>query len=141
MRKVQELDDLTKDVLAAEAAGMSYGKWKALHPRTHAVAEEAPVKPVKKERKPPEGSWHECISCGTRYWANLPGQRYCSERCRDREAKRRYMEKKREDAENRKCQFCGNPLSGKMRKFCSHFCCDQAYRMRKRALDTGKAGA
>lgn len=28
------LDNLTRDVLAAERAGMSYGQWKALHPNT-----------------------------------------------------------------------------------------------------------
>ena len=28
------MDNLTKDVLAAEKAGMTYGKWKAMHPHT-----------------------------------------------------------------------------------------------------------
>lgn len=29
-----EWDNLTRDAIAAERAGMSYGKWKAMHPNT-----------------------------------------------------------------------------------------------------------
>ena len=34
MDNLNNLDNLTKDVLRAEQAGMTYGKWKALHPYT-----------------------------------------------------------------------------------------------------------
>ena len=38
----KKLDHLTRDVLDAEAAGMSYGQYKALHPRTYVDPEYAP---------------------------------------------------------------------------------------------------
>lgn len=31
---LENIDNLTKDALLAEQAGMTYGKWKALHPYT-----------------------------------------------------------------------------------------------------------
>ena len=35
------LDDLTRDAIAAERAGMSYGQWKARHPHTKQDYEDA----------------------------------------------------------------------------------------------------
>lgn len=35
------LDDLTRDAIAAERAGMSYGQWKARHPHTKQSYEDA----------------------------------------------------------------------------------------------------
>jgi hypothetical protein len=40
------MDNLTKDVIAAEKAGMSYGKWKATHPYTNPDSENYGKKTV-----------------------------------------------------------------------------------------------
>ena len=58
-------DNLSRDAAAARAAGMTYGKWKAM---------QEPVKIVpKKEKKP------VCLNCG----APLTGQqkKYCCNEC------------------------------------------------------------
>lgn len=34
MRRKKPMDNLTRDAIAAQKAGMSYGKYKALHPNT-----------------------------------------------------------------------------------------------------------
>lgn len=53
-RKPKEPDKLAQDAAAALAAGMPYGKWKAM---------QEPVKIIKKEDLP-EG-WRKCAWCGT----------------------------------------------------------------------------
>lgn len=100
MAKKKEMDKLAKDAAAALAAGMSYGKWKAMQD-----------KPVVVEPKPgelPEG-WRICEWCGKPYKPySRRAQKYCELRCqqaasyarRDRakyaEYHRTHMAKKRE---------------------------------------------
>ena len=82
MKSDKEPDNLARDAAAARAAGMTYGKWKALRPQ--AVIE--PKRPVE--------SYHEftCAYCGCnfiRYDNVVP--KYCGARCREnafRKAKR-----------------------------------------------------
>ena len=92
------LDNLTKDVLAAEAAGMSYGQWKALHPKT----KEEPKKPAKKED--PGKIYRNCRVCGARFEVKYPNHQICSGDCRciaDLEYNREYQRKIRERRENK----------------------------------------
>lgn len=73
-RKKEPLDHLTQDVLAAEAAGMSYGKWKALHP--HTGSDPAP--------EPSTGRRIiTCANCGKEIVVlTARVRKYCSEYCR-----------------------------------------------------------
>lgn len=104
MAKKKEMDNLAKDAAAALAAGMSYGKWKALHPQT--VEEKAESDEV------PDG-WKVCKHCGKYFKPRKPGQRYCdiqcqreTERIRDREYKRKQAEKKRAEERNKENESC-----------------------------------
>ena len=96
MAKKKEMDKLAQDAAAALAAGMSYGKWKALHPQT--VAEKPEADEV------PDG-WKMCKYCGKHFKPSNSGQRYCDIQCqkatqriRDREYKRKQAEKKKAEA-------------------------------------------
>ena len=70
MAKKKEPDKLAQDAAAALAAGMSYGRWKAL--------QENPV-PEKKEDGLPEG-WKLCKRCGKPFKARKT-QVYCEISC------------------------------------------------------------
>lgn len=80
-RKKKEPDKLAQDAAAALAAGMSYGKWKALQ------AEGAI------ERKLPEG-WRVCAHCGKPFKpTNNAVQKYCEYSCQRAAADERSREK------------------------------------------------
>lgn len=71
MGKKKQMDRLSRDAAAAKAAGMSYGKWKALQPKY----EPKPLKP--KGRKEVT-----CQFCGkVFYQSDNRHRKYCSE-CR-----------------------------------------------------------
>lgn len=90
------LDNLTKDVLAAEKAGMSYGQWKALHPKTKSQGKKSKLK--MDEAK----VYRNCRICGRKFALEYHNQRNCSEACRlisERNYNRdyqRYLREKRE---------------------------------------------
>lgn len=90
-RKKEPLDHLTRDVLAAEAAGMSYGKWKALHP--HTGSDPAP--------EPSTGRRIiTCANCGKEIVVTtMTRRKYCSETCRQ-EYQRQKEKAKKEAQEN-----------------------------------------
>lgn len=70
------MDNLTKDVLAAERAGMSYGKWRASHPHTRPDPNRhTPRQPV----GPRTGL---CKICGSTFEYSGPTRVTCSEKCR-----------------------------------------------------------
>lgn len=74
MAKKKELDQLTKDSIAAEKAGMSYGKWKAMQ------------EPVAIEPKPIPGvvRYDVCRYCGEEFPICTKRVKvYCSEYCRN----------------------------------------------------------
>lgn len=104
MAKKKEMDNLAKDAAAALAAGMSYGKWKALHPKTDAAEPQ--------DEEIPYG-WKMCKYCGKYFKSRKPGQRYCDIQCqmaaqriRDREYKRNLAEKKRAEERNKENESC-----------------------------------
>ena len=85
------LDNLTRDVLAAERAGMSYGHWKALHPKTK-------PKVTKKVKEDPGKLYRNCIICGKKFEVKYPNHVMCSEECRlvhSRQYNNKYQEKYR----------------------------------------------
>lgn len=90
------MDRLTADSIAAAKAGMTYGKWKALHPKTE--VNDIPQKDVKL-----------CVICGCVIGkrSSTSGQqrrRYCSAKCADEAVNIRARERyhKREDNKNGK---------------------------------------
>ena len=94
------LDNLTRDALAADAAGMSYGKWKALHPNT---------KPKKERPSRYDSSkiYRECRVCGRKFEVKYPHHQMCSDDCRsiharlyNREVQRKIREQRVENKED-----------------------------------------
>lgn len=71
MAKNNEPDKLAREVSQAIAAGMSYGKWKAMQPRVE-----------KKEQDIPDG-WKACEHCGKPFKAKYGGKRFCGAECRE----------------------------------------------------------
>jgi hypothetical protein len=74
------MDNLTKDVLAAEKAGMSYGQWKAFHP--HTDPDKMPL--IRYPKRKPEGSSAICPVCGKQFEVTKDRAKYCSTDCRNR---------------------------------------------------------
>jgi hypothetical protein len=68
MARKKAPDKLAQEVSKAIAAGMSYGKWKAMQP------------PVTEEKGLAEG-WKVCPYCGKRFKAKN-GKKYCEDYCR-----------------------------------------------------------
>lgn len=95
----EPLDRLTRDSIAAEQAGMSYGQYKALHPHTP-DEDETPPKP----KTDPGRYEFVCETCGKVYYkANRARQKYCSYSCSREAARLRYEaqhEKKQEEKES-----------------------------------------
>lgn len=90
-RKKGTLDNLTRDALAAEAAGMSYGAWKAQHP--HTGSDPAPGPDVGRRII-------TCANCGKEIVVlTARGRKYCSENCRQ-EYQRQKEKAKKEAEEN-----------------------------------------
>lgn len=73
MAKKKELDNLTLNVLAAEKAGLSYGKYMALKYEKEQV-------PKAKAPTPPPG-WKVCPFCGKKFYATHGKMKYCSDIC------------------------------------------------------------
>lgn len=99
-RKKKEMDKLAWENAQALAAGMSYGKWKAM---------QEPVKIVK-EKELPEG-WCRCAWCNTPFKPKTKRPRkYCESRCQqiawnskrparyNAEYQRQYRERKKAEA-------------------------------------------
>lgn len=68
MAKAKEPDQLAQDAASAKAAGLSYGKWKAMQGVT-----------IKKSTDLPEG-WKRCEWCNTPFKAKK-NQRFCGAVC------------------------------------------------------------
>lgn len=117
-RRPQNLDNLTMDAMAAQAAGMSYGKYKALHPETRAkndAIREAWVAEDKKRRaeraaareskagKPARPVYRKtCPVCGTVFETTLPGRKFCGDPCRNKNSSARYKARRAKEKEARK---------------------------------------
>ena len=74
------MDQLTRDCIAARKAGMTYGKWKALHPGVVPVAEPEPEE-VPEEM--PKRAVRICPICGGNVPSDMHGSvKYCSVECK-----------------------------------------------------------
>ena len=81
MSTSKDVDNLTKDVLDAEKAGMSYGKWKALKYEAETKVKREPPKKLDYYE---EYDWNgTCIVCGKQFHKRVWCQKTCSEECRD----------------------------------------------------------
>lgn len=129
MPQARTLDHLTRDVLAAEAAGMSYGKWKALHPYT-AEWDEIDIDSIGVKTRPTI----VCQGCGKTFLSpdRRTNRKYCDDACKKREAERRYREK--HPIGNLSCTVCGKPMTGSAnRMYCSDACSLRGYRQKAAA--------
>ena len=89
-RRKRQRDNIDDDAAAARAAGMSYGRYKALHPYTkderanqRQATAAAPEKPTSKGYTPV--SYEKvCIVCGEKYTAHHATRKYCSNRCKEK---------------------------------------------------------
>lgn len=120
-------DRLAADAVSAEKAGMSYGRWKVLHPHTpEPEYTKAPAQYAKKMLA------KQCVSCGCEFFtsARRASSKYCSVECAQREAYRRYAQK--HPRKWTKCLYCGKEIySERGRQFCGPACKEAAYRRRK----------
>ena len=71
-----EPDNLALDCMAARASGMSYGKWKALHPLKH----KETAKP-KQKANIRDDDMKICEYCKKEYEPSRKTQRYCCDQC------------------------------------------------------------
>ena len=77
----KDIDNLTRDVLAAEKAGMSYGKYKAAN---YVPEKKVKGKPPKKLDYEEEYQWNAtCVVCSGVFRKRTWNQKTCSERCRE----------------------------------------------------------
>lgn len=127
----KKLDHLTRDVLDAQAAGMSYGQYKAQHPRTYVEPEYAPPAP-----KPDPGMRElVCVHCGAKFLASKQksNKQYCSEECRERASNARARERKPPKTTEMPCAYCGKVFqSVRGAKYCCGECYTQAQRQKAR---------
>ena len=83
-------DNIDDDAAAAAAAGMSYGRYKALHPYTkderasqRQVTAAKQEKPIRKGYTP--ASYEKvCIVCGKKYIAHHASRKYCGSWCKEK---------------------------------------------------------
>ena len=81
-------DNLSLDAMDALAAGMSYGKYKAMHPNTKDANEarlaemNAPKTEPTRRYKPRTTYLHTCAHCGRDFTATRKDTIYCSLQCK-----------------------------------------------------------
>ena len=121
MAKKKELDNLTINVLAAEKAGLSYGKYMAL--------KHEKEQPPKMVEPPPQPCWKVCPHCGKKFYAEQGKRLYCSEFCYQQanyKAHRERILKNRKPVPPMICEICGNEFTPPKRdgriKYCSDDC-------------------
>ena len=83
-RKKKEPDKLALDAAAALAAGMTYGKWKAMQSNLVTI-----------EKKIPDG-WIACQYCGKPFKPRTRTHRYCEFGCREQDYNERMRKKNTE---------------------------------------------
>lgn len=123
------MDRLTKDSLSASKAGMSYGKWKALHPHTEHEEKD-------------DGTVRRCIVCGKKLYGH---QRfYCGHNCSqnksyDKKKVKRAAEYAAREIVIKRCRICGAEFEyPARRKYCSEKCAAQAHMSRARECSQEK---
>lgn len=85
-------DRLSQDATVAILCGMSYGKYKALHPRT----EDLQAGKSKEEKPKYE---RICRGCGKAFQTNKGSRWYCDDLCKRRKENERHRERAKAAAE------------------------------------------
>lgn len=93
MGKGMKLDYLTLCSIAAQDAGMSYGKYMAMH------GYHPPIKSDREDVEAPQGIPKICHNCGKMFYDSTTKRKvYCSYECQrtfcDRQAAQRYRDRK-----------------------------------------------
>lgn len=121
MAKKKELDNLATNVLAAEKAGLSYGKYMAL--------KHEKEQPPKMAESPSPPGWKVCPQCGKKFYAEHGKRRYCSEFCHQQanyKAHRDRIVNSREPILPKICAVCGKEFmpfrNDKRIKYCNELC-------------------
>ena len=115
------MDQLTRDCIAAQKAGMSYGRWKALH-YVPPVEVEMPKQEVEPEVKPEpevkkEAPKRVCIRCGKEFIGGHGNRKYCGSVCKQEAdmvrqnewQKAKYWRKR--GTPKRVCKHCGKEFT------------------------------
>lgn len=140
-----EIDNLAADAADALAAGTSYGKWKAAHPRTRRMREEAAEHEARKAQKAVPVRY--CKHCGKPIEAIGRYHRvFCDEVCRQRHRDAEKAERKGSlFMQEKECAYCGAKFTttGSKKRFCRPECQKKANsrraymrRREERALNT-----
>lgn len=86
------MDQLSKDAVAAQKAGLSYGRYMATKPQ------KAPaVRYPKKEKKIDEG--YRCVNCGMLIPAGVRSKKYCSPECANEMRMQQHNDRRRRNRE------------------------------------------
>jgi predicted nucleic acid-binding Zn ribbon protein len=128
-KRKKPLDHLTRDVLAAQAAGMSYGKWKATHPHTGGEEESEPEELI----VDPSKRALVCMRSGKTFLATpkQSNMKYCGDDCRYQAQLARQRELHPERFKPRYCKVCGKELARENKGlFCSSTCKVKDWRAR-----------
>lgn len=137
-KKRKKLDPLTRAVLAAEKAGMSYGKYMATHPQIPEEddeQEEPGPAPIKLERNQRLGT---CAQCGKPFALGFKqsNKLYCSTECRIKHGNdvRNDRRKRNKPGRPAVCVICGADFIADChsRKYCSTECYREGTRRRNR---------
>lgn len=130
----KKLDRLTRDAIAAQEAGMSYGKWKAQNP--HTLDEDEDQEP----QIEPGAAVAVCEYCGGKFVKTMKTKRFCSATCQSGHNAKKKAEKDRQKAVGRSavCPVCGADFvaTHHSRIYCSPEC--YADSMRNRATERWK---
>lgn len=133
-KRKKPLDRLTRDAIAADHAGQSYGKWKANHPQTGDVDDDS--------MEVAEGvKVLICMQCGKEFLANnkQSNKRYCSEECRYEAAMERDKERNPDKYLPHPCPVCGKMVSAyRGRKYCSVACKEEGNRQSQKERNQRK---
>lgn len=125
--KEKELDSIALTSIAAKEAGMSYGKYVALFGVVREQEKEEIVPPVRDRI---------CKECGRPFLPTTGRMKFCSKECCDKNAKMRYLQRKREKITSigRTCVICGKPIPESRSlsaKTCSDECGERLHFMNK----------
>lgn len=145
-RKKKHLDRLTRDAIAAQEAGMSYGKYKALHPHTPEEDDEETETEdgARKKRSPlpfvfdTDENIRTCAQCGQSFAVDprRPAKKYCSQKCCAKHSNDARAERRRRNNPGITvaCRICGKDFvtAAHNRIYCSTECYAESMRRRNR---------
>ena len=129
---INKMDHLTRDALAAAADGMTYGKWKALHPHTEYPDPPQQKNHTHKQQQVATSREVACAWCGKKFYTvGRSSREYCDDVCKKKAAEKRYLEL--HPPKYKVCVVCGKEisLSRAGSRYCGNDCKVTAYRRRK----------